>query len=117
MKTRTIIELLTLSASLYHIAKDTHLLEKIQEYSEKSKHSINQVAAEPLLDEDGNERGRLSLGQIHYFQDRLVNLSNPLLQDSPISRFSTINHGHVSQVNTLDRRRFHQQQDMQQNLG
>jgi BMFP domain-containing protein YqiC len=30
-------------------------MEKIQEYSEKSKHSINQVAADPLLDDDGNE--------------------------------------------------------------
>lgn len=55
MKTKTILELLTLSASLYHIAKDTHLMEKIQEYSEKSKQNINQVAAEPLLDDDGNE--------------------------------------------------------------
>ncbi len=55
MKTRTIIELVTLSASLYHLAKDTHLMERIQEYSEKSKASINQVASEPLLDEDGNE--------------------------------------------------------------
>lgn len=55
MKTRTIIELVTLSASLYHLAKDTHLMARIQEYSEKSKASINQVASEPLLDEDGNE--------------------------------------------------------------
>lgn len=31
-----------------------------------------------FLDDEGNERGRLSLGQIHYFQDRLVNLSNPM---------------------------------------
>lgn len=55
MKTKTVIELLTLSATLYHVAKDTHLLEKLHEYSEKGKDKINMVASEPLLDEDGNE--------------------------------------------------------------
>jgi BMFP domain-containing protein YqiC len=55
MKTKTILELLTLSASLYHIAKDTHLLEKLHEISDKGKESINKVASDPLVDEDGNE--------------------------------------------------------------
>ncbi|KAA3621049.1 MAG: hypothetical protein DWP94_11225 [Flavobacterium sp.] len=55
MKTKTILELLTLSASLYHIAKDTHLLEKLHEISDKGKESINKVASDPLFDEDGNE--------------------------------------------------------------
>ena len=37
-----------------------------------------------LLDGDGRERGRLSLGQIHYFRDRLVSLANPLRQWAPL---------------------------------
>ena len=55
MKTKTFIELLTLSATLYQIAKDNHLLEKLNEYSEKGKEEINQIASATLLDEDGNE--------------------------------------------------------------
>lgn len=55
MKTKTILELLTLSASLYHIANDTHLLEKLHEISDKGKESINKVASDHLVDEDGNE--------------------------------------------------------------
>ena len=37
MKTKTIIELLTLSSSLYVLARDTKFLEKLNEYSEKGK--------------------------------------------------------------------------------
>jgi hypothetical protein len=55
MKTKTIVELLTLSASLYHIAKDAHLVDRINEFSEKNKNKINSFASETLLDEDGNE--------------------------------------------------------------
>ncbi len=37
-----------------------------------------------LLDGDGRERGRFSLGQIRYFRDRLVSLANPLRQWQPL---------------------------------
>ena len=37
-----------------------------------------------LLDANGRERGRFSIGQIHYFQDRLVSLANPLRQWEPL---------------------------------
>lgn len=56
MKTKTIVELLTLSATLYHLAKDAHVIERISEFSEKNKDKINSFAAETILDEDGNER-------------------------------------------------------------
>lgn len=36
-----------------------------------------------LLDDDGVERARISLGQIHYFQDRRVSLSSPLRDFQP----------------------------------
>ena len=36
-----------------------------------------------LLDDDGVERARLSLGQIHYFEDRRVSLGNPLRNFQP----------------------------------
>lgn len=37
-----------------------------------------------LLDGNGRERGRISLGQIHYFRDRLVSLANPQRQWAPL---------------------------------
>ncbi|GAA4280988.1 Clp protease/crotonase-like domain-containing protein [Gaetbulibacter aestuarii] len=55
MKTKTLLEYLTLSSSIYVLARDTRLLEKLQEYSEKSKENINKVMADTPLDENGNE--------------------------------------------------------------
>lgn len=37
-----------------------------------------------ILDPTGRERARASLGQIHYFEDRLVGLSNPLQNWMPL---------------------------------
>ena len=55
MKTKTILELLTLSSSIYFLARDTHFLDKINELSEKGKENINRVMSESQLDENGNE--------------------------------------------------------------
>jgi len=55
MKTKTLIELLTLSSSLYFIIKDTELIDKISEYSEKGKKGLNKMMSESTLDENGNE--------------------------------------------------------------
>ena len=55
MKTKTIVELLTLASSLYYITKDTHLIEKINELSSKGKENINEFFSETQLDENGNE--------------------------------------------------------------
>ena len=43
MKTKTILELLTLSSSIYFLARDTHFLDKINELSEKGQENINRV--------------------------------------------------------------------------
>ncbi|WP_027136726.1 hypothetical protein [Gaetbulibacter saemankumensis] len=55
MKTKRLLELLTLSSSIYYIVKDTHLIEKFNELSQKSKDEINRMASEIELDDDGNE--------------------------------------------------------------
>lgn len=55
MKTKTILELLTLSSSIYFLARDTNLLDKINELTEKGKNHINKVVSESQLDENGNE--------------------------------------------------------------
>ncbi|UKM63872.1 hypothetical protein GSB9_00418 [Flavobacteriaceae bacterium GSB9] len=55
MKTKTIIELLTLSSSIYVLARDTKFLEKLNDFSEKGMENINKAMAETQLDENGNE--------------------------------------------------------------
>ena len=55
MKTKTLIELLTLSSSLYYLAKDTEVLEKLKEMAEKGKDGINRFVSEKELDENGEE--------------------------------------------------------------
>ncbi|MBT8257408.1 MAG: hypothetical protein KJO49_02980 [Bacteroidia bacterium] len=55
MRTKTILELLTLSTSLYHLAKETQLIDRFNEISDKGKDSLNHFASEKLTDEDGNE--------------------------------------------------------------
>ena len=55
MKTKTIIELLTLSSSIYVLARDTKFLEKLNDFSEKGIENINKAMAETQLDENGNE--------------------------------------------------------------
>ena len=55
MKIKTLIELLTLSSSIYYLARDSHVLERLKELSEKGVDSINKTSLEPEFDEDGNE--------------------------------------------------------------
>lgn len=55
MKAKTFLELVTLSANLYTISKETHLLDKVKELSEESKERINAFMKEKVLDENGNE--------------------------------------------------------------
>lgn len=55
MKKTTLIELLTLSASIYHLAKETHLIDHINEISEKGKEHIKKIIAESQFGENGDE--------------------------------------------------------------
>lgn len=55
MKTKTLIELITLSSSIYYLARDTNLLERLKELSEKGVEQINKASSEPIYDENGNE--------------------------------------------------------------
>ncbi len=55
MKAKTLIELLTLSSSIYYLTKDSDLLERIKEMSEKGMDSINRASTESEFDENGNE--------------------------------------------------------------
>ncbi len=55
MKAKTLLELVTLSSTLYTISKETHLMEKLTALSEQGKDKINDFMGEKLVDENGNE--------------------------------------------------------------
>lgn len=55
MKAKTLLELVTLSSTLYTISKETHLMEKLTALSEQGKDKINDFMSEKMLDENGNE--------------------------------------------------------------
>ena len=55
MKTKTIIELLTLSSSLFVLAKEYNLFDRIGELTEEGKAKFNKIADDNLLDDNGNE--------------------------------------------------------------
>jgi len=55
MKAKTLLELVTLSSTLYTISKETHLMEKLTALSEQGKDKINDFMSEKVVDENGNE--------------------------------------------------------------
>ena len=55
MKAKTILELATLSASLYTISKNTQIIEKMRQLAEEGKDKVNAFMKEHQVDEDGNE--------------------------------------------------------------
>lgn len=55
MKTKTLIELITLSSSLYVLGRDTHLIDKFNEWTEDLTKDVNDVAAKTVLDDNGEE--------------------------------------------------------------
>jgi len=100
MKTKTILELLTLSSSLYYIAKDTQLLEKISEYSEKGKNNLNRVMSEPELDENGNELEFVDkiILKTHQLKEEL----NEKIEEKVAKFYKKINVAHLDEIKALN---------------
>jgi polyhydroxyalkanoate synthesis regulator phasin len=100
MKTKTILELLTLSSSLYFIARDTHLLDKINELSEKSKDNINKVMSESELDENGNELEFVDkiILKSHELKEEL----NEKIEELVANFYKKINVAHLDEIKALN---------------
>lgn len=99
MKTKTILELLTLSSSLYYIARDTQLLDRIGEYSEKGKDNFNKLMSEHQLDENGNELE---------FVDRIISKTRELkeelnekIEKQVVTFYKKINVAHLDEIKAL----------------
>lgn len=99
MKTKSILELLTLSSSLYILARDTELLERIKELSEKGKDEINKIVSESKLDENGNELD---------FVDKIILKTlelkeelNERMEEQVVEFYKKIHVAHVEEINVL----------------
>jgi len=100
MKTKTLLELLTLSSSIYFLAKDTQFLDKIAELSEKGKGGINKFVSQSETDEDGNELE---------FVDKLILKTNELKEEleqkveEMVAKFyKNIHVAHLDEIKALD---------------
>lgn len=100
MRTKTFLELLTLSSNLYLIAKDTNALEKIHEYSEKGKDSINNFVKEKITDSDGNELEFVDkmVVKMHEAKEELEKKIATVVE----SMYDKMSIAHVNQINELE---------------
>jgi len=99
MKTKTILELLTLSSSIYVLARDNHFLDKINEFSEKSKENINKAMSEQQLDENGNELEFMDkiILKTHELKEEL----NEKIEELVSNFYKKINVAHIDEINAL----------------
>ncbi|MCA0131832.1 hypothetical protein [Winogradskyella alexanderae] len=100
MKTKTIIELLTLSSSLYVMARDAHLLDKLSDMSEKGKENLNKFMAERKLDENGNEMEFFEhiIAKTQELKDQL----NEKIEKQVVAFYKKINVAHLDEIKSLN---------------
>ncbi|MEH6537220.1 MAG: hypothetical protein V7719_12555 [Psychroserpens sp.] len=100
MKTKTILELLTLSSSLYYIARDTQLMDRVGEFSEKGKDNINKLMSEHQLDENGNELEFVDriIAKTHELKEEL----NEKIERQVVKFYKNINVAHLDEVKALN---------------
>jgi len=100
MKTKTILELITLSSSIYVLAKDTELLEKINEYSKKGKDEINKILSESKLDDNGNEldfTDKIIL-KAHELKEEL----NEKIEEQVVKFYKKVNIAHLDEIRAIN---------------
>ena len=91
MKTKTLLELITLSSSLYYIAKDTHLIDRFNELTDNGK--------DAQFDNDGNELE---------FMDKIIQKTGQVkkeleqkIEELVIQLYKKINVAHLDEIKAL----------------
>lgn len=99
MKTKTILELLTLSSSLYFIARDTQILDRMIEYTDKGKESINDFMSDDQLDKNGNKLEFVEriVAKTHELKEEL----NKKIEQEVVKFYKKINVTHLDEVKAL----------------
>jgi len=99
MKTKTLIELITLSSSLYVLARDTHLMDKLGEWSEDKAKDVNDIASESILDEDGHELQLID--KIKLKADQIKTELETKIEDVVSKVYKKINIAHLDEIKAL----------------
>lgn len=100
MKTKTILELLTLSSSLYYLAKDNQLIERFNDMSEKGKHSINKVMSESQIDDNGNEMEFID--KIIFKTSQAKAELEEKIEELIIKFYKKVNIAHIDEIRALN---------------
>ena len=100
MKTKTLLELVMLSSSIYHLAKDAEVLERINQMSEKGKDNINKVASETILDDDGQPLELMD--KIIYKTSQLKEEFEEKIEELVIKFYKKINVAHLDDIKALE---------------
>ncbi len=100
MKTKTLIELITLSSSIYYLAKDSQVLERLIELSEKGIDRINKTSSEIQYDENGHEI---------QFMDKVILQTKQVKEDIEkeiealvVKFYKKINVAHLDEIHALN---------------
>lgn len=100
MKAKTFLELVTLSSTLYTISKETHLMDKLANWSEQGKDKINEFMKESVTDENGNEME---------FMDKLVMKAHQAKEELEakigemvVAFYDKVNIAHTDQIQGLE---------------
>ncbi|NND15867.1 MAG: hypothetical protein HKN89_06040 [Eudoraea sp.] len=99
MKTKTLLELVMLSSSIYHLAKDAEVLERINEMSEKGKDNLNKVASETILDDDGQPLELMD--KIIYKTSQLKDEFEEKIEELVVKFYKKINVAHSDDIRAL----------------
>lgn len=100
MKTKTVVELVMLSSAIYRLAKDSELLERIQDMSEKGKDNINKMATETILDDDGNPMELMD--KLLYKTSQLKDEFEHKIEELVVKFYKKINVAHLDDIRALN---------------
>jgi BMFP domain-containing protein YqiC len=99
MKTKTLIELITLSSSLYVLARDTHLIDKLGEWTEEKAKDVNDIASQTTLDKDGNELELID--KIKLKAEQVKEELETKIEDVVAKVYKKINIAHLDDIKAL----------------
>ena len=102
MKTKSIVEFLTLSSSLYVLARDTELLDRIKELSGKGKEEIDKIISEAKFGENGDEIEFLD--KIIFKTFELKEELNDKVEELVVKFYKKVHIAHVEEIKALNLR-------------
>lgn len=102
MKTKSIVEFLTLSSSLYVLARDTELLDRIKELSGKGKEEIDKIISEAKFGENGDEIEFLD--KIIFKTFELKEELNEKVEELVVKFYKKVHIAHVEEIKALNLR-------------